>query len=232
MTTRVDVPYIQAHIHGLSSRSVLYLDDSLTVLREEAVVSRTDSNADSNPSRDERHDPDHLARLHARAGRWWMPADYLPGPTDQKVGSSNLPGCASVSPSQGAKDVTGNLPKVIEEFNKQHPRARSPCMNCPMQLTSSGNRWSRTQNTQIKNDKMAVLSVDNVWTAEFAANQWIIPLPEDKFPTSEFLKSAVNSATYFDKMYAYPYQTDGGLLYYRKDLLDKYGLKPPTTWGN
>ena len=33
----VDVPYIQAHIHGLSSRSVLYLDDSLTVLRDEEV---------------------------------------------------------------------------------------------------------------------------------------------------------------------------------------------------
>jgi hypothetical protein len=33
----VDVPYIQAHIHGLSSRLVLYLDDSLTVLRDEEV---------------------------------------------------------------------------------------------------------------------------------------------------------------------------------------------------
>ena len=33
----VDVPYTQAHIHRLSSRSVLYLDDSLTVLRDEAV---------------------------------------------------------------------------------------------------------------------------------------------------------------------------------------------------
>jgi hypothetical protein len=34
----VDAPYIQAHIHGLSSRSVLYLDDSLTVLRDEEVT--------------------------------------------------------------------------------------------------------------------------------------------------------------------------------------------------
>ena len=43
-------------------------------------------------------------------------------------------------------------------------------------------RQQMVQNTQIKNDKMAVLSVDNVWTAEFAANQWVIPLPEDKSP--------------------------------------------------
>jgi multiple sugar transport system substrate-binding protein len=127
------------------------------------------------------------------------------------------------------KDVTGNLPKVIEEFNKQHPQGQVTLHELPD--AADQQRQQMVQNTQIKNDKMAVLSVDNVWTAEFAANQWIIPLPEDKFPTSEFLKSPVNSATYFDKMYAYPYQTDGGLLYYRKDLLDKYNLKPPTTWG-
>ena len=29
------------------------------------------------------------------------------------------------------------------------------------------------QNTQIKNPKMAVLSVDVVWTAEFAANGYV-----------------------------------------------------------
>jgi hypothetical protein len=53
-------------------------------VREEAVVIRTESNADSNPSRHGRHDLDHLARLHARAGRWWMRSDYLRGPTDQR----------------------------------------------------------------------------------------------------------------------------------------------------
>jgi multiple sugar transport system substrate-binding protein len=37
-------------------------------------------------------------------------------------------------------------------------------------------RQQMVQNSQIKNPKMAVLSVDNVWTAEFAANQLIIPL--------------------------------------------------------
>jgi hypothetical protein len=35
---RVDDPYIQAHLHGPSSRLVLDLDDSPNVLRDEAVL--------------------------------------------------------------------------------------------------------------------------------------------------------------------------------------------------
>jgi multiple sugar transport system substrate-binding protein len=86
------------------------------------------------------------------------------------------------------------------------------------------------QNTQIKNPKMAVMSVDGVLTAEFAAKGYVVALPPDQFPTTDFLPAAVDSATYLGKLYAYPSTSGGGLLYYRKDLLDKYGLKPPTTF--
>ena len=60
------------------------------------------------------------------------------------------------------------------------------------------------QNTQIKNPKMAVLSVDVVWTAEFAAKGYVEALPPEQFPTDGFLKPAVDAATYFGKLYAYP----------------------------
>ena len=61
-----------------------------------------------------------------------------------------------------------------------------------------------------------------VWTAEFAAKGYVEALPPDQFPTDGYLPATVDSATYFDKLYAYPSTSDGGLLYYRKDLLDKY----------
>ena len=128
-----------------------------------------------------------------------------------------------------SKDLTGNLANLIEQFNKQHPQGQVTLHELPE--AADLQRQQMIQNTQIKNPKMAVLYLDNVWTAEFASNQYVIPLPEDKFPTDTFLQAPLKSATYFDKMYGYPYQTDGGLLYYRKDLLDKYGLKAPTTWG-
>ena len=86
------------------------------------------------------------------------------------------------------------------------------------------------QNTQIKNPKMAVLNVDVVWTAQFAANSYVEALPPDLFPTDGMLKATVDSATYFDKLYAYPRTSNGGLLFYRTDLLDKYSLEVPTTF--
>jgi multiple sugar transport system substrate-binding protein len=36
--------------------------------------------------------------------------------------------------------------------------------------------------------------------------------------------------TFEEKVFAVPWYIDAGMLYYRKDLLDKYGFGPPKTW--
>ena len=84
---------------------------------------------------------------------------------------------------------------------------------------------------QAKSGEFSVMSVDVVWTAEFAANGFLQELPADKFPTTGMLTSAVDASTYFNKLYAYPQGSDGAMLYYRKDLLDKAGLQAPKTWA-
>ncbi len=92
-------------------------------------------------------------------------------------------------------------------------------------------RQQMIQNTQIKNAKMAVDQRGRGLDRRSSrANGYVVPLPADQFPTDRFLKPTVDSATYFNKLYAYPTTSDGGMLYYRKDLLDKYQLEPPTTW--
>jgi multiple sugar transport system substrate-binding protein len=125
------------------------------------------------------------------------------------------------------KDVTGSLPKLIKQFNDQHPNGKA--INHELPDEADQQRQQMIQNAQIKNPKMAVLSVDVVWTAEFAAKGYIEALPPDT-DTTGHLKPAVDAATYFDKLYAMPATTDGGILYYRKDLLDKYQLEPPTSF--
>jgi len=72
------------------------------------------------------------------------------------------------------------------------------------------------------------VSVDVVWTSEFAAHGWLQPL-EGKLAidTAPLLKVAVDAASYQGKLYAAPMASDGGMLYYRKDLVPT----PPTTWA-
>ena len=132
------------------------------------------------------------------------------------------------SSSGNGKDTSGNLPKLIKQFNDSHPNGKVTLHELPDEADQQ--RQQMIQNTQIKNPKMAVLSVDVVWTAEFAAKGYVEALPPDLFPTDGMLKPTVDSATYFNKLYAYPRTSNGGLLFYRKDLLDKYSLQAPTTF--
>ena len=126
------------------------------------------------------------------------------------------------------KDTSGNFPKLVAQFNEQNPDGKVTFKELPDQADQQ--RQQMVQNTQIKNPAMGVLSVDVVWTAEFAAKGYVVELPKDQFPTDDFLPATVATATYFNKLYAYPSTSDGGLLYYRKDLLEKYNLEPPTTF--
>jgi multiple sugar transport system substrate-binding protein len=126
------------------------------------------------------------------------------------------------------KDTSGNFPKLVAQFNSQNPDGKVTFKELPDNADQQ--RQQMIQNTQIKNPAMAVLSVDVVWTAEFAAKGYVIELPPEQFPTQDFLPATVKTATYFNKLYAYPSTSDGGLLYYRTDLLEKYNLEPPTTF--
>ena len=127
------------------------------------------------------------------------------------------------------KDTSGNFPKLVAQFNEQNPNGKVTFKELPD--SADQQRQQMIQNTQIKNPAMAVLSVDVVWTAEFAAKGYVVELPAADFPTTDFLPATVATGTYFNKLYAYPSTSDGGLLYYRTDLLEKYNLepRPPST---
>ena len=127
----------------------------------------------------------------------------------------------------GGKDLAGNMQKLIDEFNAQHPNGKVTFHELPTQADQQ--RQQMIQNTQIKNAKMGILSIDVVWTAEFAAKGYVEAMPPDT-STDGMLKATVDAATYFNKLYGLPQTSDGGLLYYRKDLLDKYGLQVPTSF--
>jgi trehalose/maltose transport system substrate-binding protein len=74
-----------------------------------------------------------------------------------------------------------------------------------------------------------VYTIDVVWTG--VLSRYLVDLSQEAGPTiDEHFPSIVKNNTVDGKLVAMPWYVDSGLLYYRKDLLQKYGEKVPTTW--
>ncbi len=114
---------------------------------------------------------------------------------------------------------------LIEKWNAAHPNEK---VTFKEQTDSADQQHDDlVQHFQAKDAGYDVASVDVVWTAEFAAKGWLQPL-KDKMAldTSKMLKPTVEAASYKGTLYAAPESSDGGILYYRKDLVPT----PPKTW--
>ncbi|CRK57905.1 Maltose/maltodextrin ABC transporter, substrate binding periplasmic protein MalE [Alloactinosynnema sp. L-07] len=156
-------------------------------------------------------------------------------------GSSETGGGGATSPAPGAlegtgaitlvtgKDTSGNLQNQVDGWNSAHPNEKVTVIELPEDADAQ--RQQMVQNATTKSDAYTVLNLDVVWTAEFAANQWVAQLPESEFPLDKLLPATVETGKYFKKLYAVPTTSDGGLLYYRKDLLDAAGVAAPKTWA-
>jgi trehalose/maltose transport system substrate-binding protein len=75
-----------------------------------------------------------------------------------------------------------------------------------------------------------VYQIDVIWPG-ILANHFIDlseHIPDDQI--SQHFPAILNNNTVADRFVAMPWFTDAGVLYYRQDLLDKYGKQPPATW--
>ena len=74
-----------------------------------------------------------------------------------------------------------------------------------------------------------MLNLDVAWTAEFAEAGVIRPWATQL--DGDFLDSVAKTVEYDGKVWGVPFNTDAGLLYYRKDLLKEYGRPRPVRLG-
>ncbi|MBC6460908.1 ABC transporter substrate-binding protein [Actinomadura sp. HBU206391] len=150
------------------------------------------------------------------------------GGTAKQTTEAQLSGRGPITFVSG-KDTSGNMQKQVDAWNKDHPNEQARIIELPE--SADQQRQQMIQNAQTKSDAYTVLNLDVVWTAEFAANRWLVELPKSQFDLTGFLKPTVSTGQYRDRLYAVPSTSDGGLLYYRKDLLDAAGVAaPPKTW--
>ncbi len=122
------------------------------------------------------------------------------------------------------KDNSNVWAPTIAKWNKDHPDEKVTLKEQTDQADQQHD--DIVQHMQAKDPSYDIVTVDVVWTAEFAAKGWLVPLEGDfALDTSKLLKPTVTAATYNGKLYAAPFASDGGMLYYRKDLVKA----PPKT---
>lgn len=79
------------------------------------------------------------------------------------------------------------------------------------------------------NSDIDVYQTDVIWAPQLAS-QLVDLTAATKDIVAEHFPSIIQSQTVDGKLVALPIFTDAPALYYRKDLLDKYGAKVPATW--
>ncbi|MCW7537828.1 ABC transporter substrate-binding protein [Aquabacterium sp. A7-Y] len=80
-----------------------------------------------------------------------------------------------------------------------------------------------------RSDKIDVFQVDVVWPGMLASH--LLDLSRYSKGTEQaHFPGILNNVKVRGQLVAMPWFTDAGLLYYRSDLLQKHGLKPPATW--
>ena len=152
------------------------------------------------------------------------------------LGSGALAGCGGGGGAEGddivfswGPDDTGVLPKMIDAFNNQGNGFKVNYREMP---SDTGEYFDqlRTQ-FQAGASDIDVIGGDVIWPAQFAGTGYISDLSDRFTDSDEFLPGPMEAMRYEDGIFGVPWYTDAGLLYYRKDLLEKAGFSaPPKTW--
>ena len=121
--------------------------------------------------------------------------------------------------------------RLLREFEAGHPGVR---------VVSEALTWNSDEQHQfyvvnLEGGKPAfdVLMLDVIWVPEFAQAGWLLDLTPFLEPSEldGHFPAAIEAARAHGRVWALPWFMNVGLLYYRKDLLDKYGLRPPETYA-
>ncbi len=127
-------------------------------------------------------------------------------------------------------DPGGAIGLLAQTYSEQTPGVTVEVLNLPATPTGQYDRYVTT--FAAEDDTIDVLMMDIIWVSQFASAGWISPIGEQVDPrvVDGLLDGPLNANRYRGELYGLPLFTDTGMLYYRSDLLERYGFDPPQTW--
>ncbi len=149
-------------------------------------------------------------------------------------------GCGAKKDDSKAKEVTlnyyshvdenGTLTKIINAFQEKNPTIKVNVVELPADTNKKLQMISTA--LQAEDDSLDMFDADVTWPSIFASAGWVLDLTDEltKEEKDKYLPGALNANIYEGKLWGLPYRIDAGMLYYRKDLLEKYNKPVPETW--
>jgi len=130
----------------------------------------------------------------------------------------------------GSRGYGQAAPHSIDAFQKANPGVKVEWLK----VSDVPNQTRQIYVTDMTSESPTpdVYAFDIIWAGEFAKRGWLAPLNDymsDK-DLSQYNQSFLKAASVNGKVYGAPLYVDGTHLFYRTDLLKKYGLNPPKTW--
>ena len=129
---------------------------------------------------------------------------------------------------QGKDNSGGKVQARIDEWNKAHPGEEVKLIE--LSAEADQQRTALVNAARINSNAYDVVSLDNVWVSEFAANRWVVELPQNELKNDDILDPVWKTGVYKDKLFAVPFHTDAPVMFYRKDFLKQAGVAVPKTW--
>jgi multiple sugar transport system substrate-binding protein len=120
--------------------------------------------------------------------------------------------------------IGGQRQQLVNQWNLLHPENQARIVELP--ALADAQRSEMLARAQAGRGEVDVFNLDVTWTAEFAENGYIRSLDESRLSTRGFLDGPLDTCRYDGRLWALPFNTDVGLLYFRSDLIDD----PPRTW--
>ncbi|OJF14269.1 extracellular solute-binding protein [Couchioplanes caeruleus] len=124
----------------------------------------------------------------------------------------------------------GQRQQLVNLWNDSHPRNPARIVTVPQ---AADGQWVEMAN-RAEDTGTDIFNLDVAWTAYFAkppqGRRLIRPIDESLLaekPDTAFMAKPLQTCRYDGELWALPFNTDAGLLYYRTDQ----GLKPPFTWA-
>jgi multiple sugar transport system substrate-binding protein len=119
---------------------------------------------------------------------------------------------------------------AIAEFERRNPDVKVARQIAPNSSTQFHDLL--TQKLKNRDTRLDVFFMDVIWPSEFASAGWALPLDRlfSKSEQEKFLDAPISANRYRGAIYGVPLFVDAGLLYYRKDLLQKHRFAPPRSW--